>query len=69
MMNKDIAEGKWKELKGDAQSKWGQLTDDDLDEIAGNRDRYVGIVQKKYGKSKDEAEKEFDEFMRDHNLH
>ena len=54
-MNKDIAEGKWKELKGKAKSKWGHLTDDDLDEIAGNRDQYLGIVQKKYGRSKDEA--------------
>ena len=67
-MNRDISEGKWKELKGKAKSKWGQLTDDDLDEIAGNRDQYLGIVQKKYGKNKDEAEKEFDEFRRDNNL-
>ena len=32
-MNQDQLEGKWKQLKGRAKEKWGELTDDDLDEI------------------------------------
>lgn len=61
-MNTDIAEGKWKQLKGKIQQKWGDLTDDEMDKIKGNRQEFVGLMQEKYGKSKDEAEREFDEF-------
>lgn len=61
-MNTDIAEGKWKQLKGKIQQKWGDLTDDEMDKIKGNRQEFVGLMQEKYGKGKDEAEREFDEF-------
>jgi uncharacterized protein YjbJ (UPF0337 family) len=61
-MNNDIAEGKWKQLKGQIQQRWGDLTDDDLDRIAGRREEFVGIMQEKYGKGRDQAEREFDEF-------
>ena len=30
-MNKDIFEGKWKQIRGEAKAWWGKLTDDDLD--------------------------------------
>ena len=43
------------ELKGKAQRKWGDLTDDDLDKIEGSRKELVGKLQQKYGKSKEEA--------------
>ena len=63
-MNKDILQGKWKQLKGDVQKKWGKLTDDDLDVIDGQREKLTGRLQERYGKSKDEAEKEVDDFFR-----
>ena len=63
-MNKDILEGKWKELKGEVQKKWAKLTDDDLDLISGQREKIVGQLQQRYGKTKDEAEKEVDEFCK-----
>jgi uncharacterized protein YjbJ (UPF0337 family) len=44
--------------------KWGKLTDDDLDVIAGKRDQLIGKLQKEYGYQKDQAEKELDEFCR-----
>ena len=66
-MNRDILEGKWKQLKGDVQKKWGKLTNDDLDVIDGNREKLAGMLQERYGKSKDEAEKEADEFINKHN--
>ncbi|NHN38403.1 CsbD family protein [Pseudomaricurvus alcaniphilus] len=66
-MNKDIVEGKWKQLKGEAQKQWGKLTDDDFDKIAGQRAKFAGKVQSLYGKSKEEAEKEFDSFCKRHN--
>jgi uncharacterized protein YjbJ (UPF0337 family) len=57
-MNKDIIKGQWKELKGDVQKKWGKLTDDDLDQINGDRTRLSGKIQKAYGIERDEAEKQ-----------
>ncbi len=67
-MNWDIIEGNWKEFSGKAQAKWGKLTNDRLDVIAGRRDQLKGEIQKAYGISKDEAEtqvKEFEEAKRD----
>lgn len=65
-MNTDIIEGKWKQLKGDMKKNWAKLTDDDLDRIDGRKDKFAGILQERYGKSKDEAEKDFDEFCKKH---
>ncbi len=61
-MNKDILEGKWKQLKGDVQNTWGKLTDDHLDQIEGNREKLSGAIQEQYGIAKDEAEKQINEF-------
>ncbi|EAU46392.1 MULTISPECIES: CsbD family protein [Salipiger] len=65
-MNWDVIQGKWKQLKGEAKSKWGELTDDDLDRAEGDRDKLVGVVQERYGLAKDEAEREVDEFYHKH---
>ncbi|KNZ41218.1 CsbD family protein [Acetobacterium bakii] len=61
-MNKDIFEGKWEQLKGKAQKNWGKLTDDDLDKVKGDAKILAGVIQEKYGISKEEAEKKVDEF-------
>ena len=61
-MNWDQIEGKWKQAKGHVKEKWGKLTDDELDVIAGKRDQLVGKVQERYGMAKAEAEKQVDEF-------
>ena len=66
MLNTDILKGKWKEIKGDVKAKWGKLTDDDLTEIEGNQEKLVGILQKKYGYGKEEAEREYNEFISSH---
>lgn len=63
-MNTDIIEGKWKQLKGEAKQKWSELTDDDLDKIKGKKDELIGTLQEKYGKTKDEASKEVEEFRK-----
>lgn len=62
-MNWDIIQGKWKELKGKVQAKWGDLTDDELDQIEGRREELVGRLQQRYGKTKEQAEREVDEWM------
>lgn len=65
-MNWDRIEGNWKQFKGKAQQQWGELTDDDLDVVEGNRQELAGRIQERYGKSKDEAEREIDEWMAKH---
>lgn len=62
-MNNDIFAGKWKQLKGSVQAKWGKISDSDLDQIEGNRERLVGIVQERYGKDKPQAKKEVDDYL------
>jgi uncharacterized protein YjbJ (UPF0337 family) len=63
-MNWDQVEGKWKQLKGSAKEKWGKLTDDDLDVIAGRQDKLVGKLQERYGIARDEAEKQCDAWLK-----
>jgi uncharacterized protein YjbJ (UPF0337 family) len=57
-MNWDQVKGQWMQIKGSVRKKWGKLTDDDLDVIAGERERLVGKIQERYGIAKDEAEKQ-----------
>lgn len=61
-MNWDQVEGKWKQMTGKVKEKWGKLTDNELTTIAGKRDQLAGILQKRYGYAKEQAEKEIDEF-------
>jgi uncharacterized protein YjbJ (UPF0337 family) len=61
-MNWDQIEGKWKQAKGHVKEKWGKLTDDDLDVVAGKRDKLAGRVQEIYGIGKEEAEKQIHDF-------
>ena len=61
-MNWDQIEGKWKQLKGSAKQKWGKLTDDDLDFVAGKRDQLVGRIQERYGISKEEAQRQIEDW-------
>ena len=58
-MNKDTVKGKWKQATGSIKVNWGKLTDDDLQEIDGNLEKFQGKMQEKYGMAKDEAEKIF----------
>ncbi|PTW49654.1 MULTISPECIES: CsbD family protein [Rhodovulum] len=62
-MNTDIIQGKWKQIKGRAREAWGALTDDELDRTEGDREQLVGLVQERYGKAREEAEREVDEFL------
>jgi uncharacterized protein YjbJ (UPF0337 family) len=63
MINTDILKGKWNQLKGKIQQEWGDLTDDDLDRISGRRDEFVGVLQEKYGRTREEAEREVNDFL------
>lgn len=63
-MNWDQVQGNWKQFKGNVKEKWGKLTDDDFEVVAGKRDQLAGVLQKKYGYAKDQAEKQIDEFCK-----
>ena len=65
----NVLEGKWKQLRGSVRARWGELTDDDLDQIAGNRDRLTGLLQEKYGYTQMEAERQIDEFLNTPDVH
>lgn len=61
-INWDQIEGDWKQFKGKIKQKWADLTDDELDEADGKKDVLVGKIQKRYGISKEEAEKQINDF-------
>ncbi len=63
-MNWDEIKGSWKEFRGRVREQWGQLTDDDLDVIAGRRERLVGMIQQRYGTLKEEADDQVTRFER-----
>lgn len=62
-MNNDIVAGKWKQLTGKAKAAWGELTDDELTRIEGNAEKLSGLIQERYGKTKEEAEQEVRAFF------
>jgi len=64
-MNWDRIEGNWVEFKGKVRERWGKLTDDDLDVIAGKREQLIGVLQQRYGYAKDSLERELRDFEKE----
>jgi uncharacterized protein YjbJ (UPF0337 family) len=62
-MNWDQVQGQWKQLKGSVREQWGKLTDDDLQIIAGQKDKLLGRLQERYGLSKEAAEQQADAWI------
>lgn len=58
----DRVAGKWKQLTGDVRAKWGDLTDDDLLQVNGEREKLAGKIQERYGIAKDEANRQIDDW-------
>jgi uncharacterized protein YjbJ (UPF0337 family) len=65
-MNLDIFEGKWKQIKGEAKAWWGKLTDDDLERAAGKFEVLAGLLQEKYGYTRQRAVEEIDQRVTDY---
>jgi len=63
-MNDDIFKGKWKQLRGQIQQKWGDLTNDDLDRMQGTQTEFEGLLQERYGYTKERAKQEVDNFLK-----
>ncbi len=62
-MANDVMSGMWKQLKGEVKEHWGKLTDNDLQEIQGNKEKLVGKLQERYGYSKEEAQGQVAQFL------
>ncbi|GLT09442.1 CsbD family protein [Sulfitobacter sp. PR48] len=61
-MNWDQIKGNWKQMTGSIKSEWGELTDDEVTEAEGDREKLVGKIQERYGVAKEEAERQVNEF-------
>ena len=61
-MNWDTVKGDWKQFSGKVKEKWGNLTDDDLVKINGQREQLEGKLQERYGHTKDQAKKAVDDW-------
>jgi uncharacterized protein YjbJ (UPF0337 family) len=62
-MNRDTLKGQWMQLKGKVREQWGQLTDDEIDQIQGNAEMLIGKLQERYGRSRQQAEQDFDRWF------
>jgi uncharacterized protein YjbJ (UPF0337 family) len=67
-MNSDMATARWNELRGDVQQKWGRLSNADLDQVQGQFDELVGLVQDRYGYSSQKAQREVNRFLNQYGL-
>ncbi len=65
MINNNVIEGKWKQIRGQAKVWWGKLTDDDLEQVSGNIDKLTGLLQKKYGYTVQQAQEEIEKRTKD----
>jgi len=61
-MNWDHIAGRWQQLRGRIREQWGKLTDDDIDVIAGKREQLVGLLQRRYGTTREEIEQQVEDF-------
>ena len=62
-MNADTLKGQWHQVKGEVKTQWGKLTDSDLDQIAGQSEKLIGVIQERYGYARDRAEQEVRNFQ------
>jgi len=65
-MNREQFKGQWKQLKGELNTQWGQLTDDDVMAIEGDYDKFLGSVQARYGAQNEEVRRWVDQWLDRH---
>lgn len=56
MVNAQTIQGNWNEIKGKLRNRWGQLTNDELQQFSGNVDQLVGAIQRKTGETRNAIE-------------
>jgi uncharacterized protein YjbJ (UPF0337 family) len=65
-MNQDILSGKWKQMRGELKTWWGKLTDDDFERIGGQKDKLIGLLQERYGYTREQAEQEVERRLQEY---
>ena len=65
-MNQDILAGKWKQMRGEVKTWWGTLTDDNFDRIGGQKDKLIGLLQERYGYTREQAEQEVERRLQEY---
>jgi uncharacterized protein YjbJ (UPF0337 family) len=65
-MNQDILAGKWKRMRGELKTWWGNLTDDDIERIGGQKDKLIGLLQERYGYTREQAEQEVERRLQEY---
>lgn len=63
-LNKDVIQGKWKEIKGELQKAWGNISNDEWEKTKGDSKAIAGLIQQKYGKSKSDVSKSVSDIFR-----
>lgn len=66
-MNWDQVAGNWEQFKGRMRETWGAFTDDDIARMEGNKEQLVGRIRERYGITREAAEKQVSDWMK--NLH
>lgn len=59
-MNNNIWKGRWKQISGEVQKQWGDLTDQELFRVDGDRKKLEGLIQEKYGITQELIRKKLD---------
>jgi uncharacterized protein YjbJ (UPF0337 family) len=67
-MKRDMLWCRWNQLKAKARLNWGQLTNDDVDQINGERQTLVSKLRERYGAAQERAERDVDEWLAAHHL-
>lgn len=65
-MNDDILAGQWKQMKGALKSWWSDLSDDEFEDIGGQKEKLIGWVQETYGRTREQAAREVDARLREY---
>ena len=65
-MSWERLEGSWRQVTGKIKQQWGRLTADSTTETDGQHDELVGRIQETYGISRDEAERQIDDWETRH---
>jgi uncharacterized protein YjbJ (UPF0337 family) len=61
--NRDVLMGKWKQFRGRVREEWGKLTDNQVEQINGDYDRLIGVLQENYGYTREKAMQEADRWI------
>jgi len=64
-MTTDTFEGRWRQMRGELRSWWGRISESDFEKIAGKKDRLIGMLQEKYGYTREAAQQEMERRFRE----